>query len=591
MTDNENPNPTPVKVISLADFGDAEYLQTNAGMAMRLALEAAESLDVPVVLDIPFGTYHFYPEHAVKAAYHITNTASEEENPDVTKTIMLLLKGLHRLTLEGNGSLFIVHGKQTMLLLDGCADIEIRNLRFDYAMPTVTEMTVERCGDDDLDVCVHPDSHYELEDGQLTWVGEGWTFREGPVQHCDLRQNSTWRVEDWPSRVERVEEIGIRRLRFHFGEEAVPDVLPGITVQMRDGIRDQVGALIVGSERIRLTNMGFHFMHGLGVVGQFSEELTFTNLDMTPRSETGRTVAGFADFIHLSGCRGRISITDSRFAGAHDDVINIHGTYLRIVGQPAPDQVHVRFMHPQTYGFQPFFPGDEIAFVDANSLSSYASGRIAAAQMLNPRELLLTLEQPALILHGSHDVIENVTWTPEIVIERNHFARIPTRGILATSPRKTVIQGNRFERMYMSAILISADANSWYESGAIADLRITGNQFAYCGGGEHPVIRIAPENELSRSGAAVHHNIRIEANQFRSSHAMLLSARSTEGLVFCRNEILLEGIDDSKEKLNASGLFTIATCSGVEMRENSIRFSEVLQGDDYASASEAATGR
>ncbi|OZB94404.1 right-handed parallel beta-helix repeat-containing protein [Paenibacillus sp. XY044] len=575
MTDHEIPGPSLFKKISLADFGDAEDLQANAGGAMRLALEAAAShdADVPVILDVPFGTYHFYPEHAVKAAYHITNTASEEENPDVTKTIALLLKGLRRLTLEGNGSLFVIHGKQTMLLLDSCADVEIRNLRFDYAVPTVTEMTVERCGDHDLDVRVHPDSHYELEDGHLTWVGEGWSFREGPVQHCDFGRTATWRVDDWPSRAERIVEIGSRRLRFHFGKEAVPDILPGVTVQMRDGIRDQVGVLILECERISLIGMGLHFMHGLGVVGQFSGDLTFTDLDVTPRPETGRTVAGFADFIHCSGCRGRISITDSRFAGAHDDAVNIHGTYLRIVDQPSPNQVRVRFMHPQTYGFRAFFPGDEIAFVNAHSLASYAFGRIAAAEMLDPREFLLTLEQPAPTGLGEHDVIENVTWMPEVVIERNHFARIPTRGILASSPRKTVIQGNRFERMNMSAILVAADANSWYESGAVADLCITNNQFIDCGGEEHPVIRIAPENEQSNSDVPVHRNIRIEDNRFRAAHAMLLSVRSTEGLAFCRNEITLEGKDHPKEA-PYPGFYMMECCSGVEMGANSIHFIE-----------------
>ncbi|MBB3131031.1 hypothetical protein FHS19_005751 [Paenibacillus rhizosphaerae] len=581
MTDSGNRGPALVKMISLADFGDAEGLQANAGAAMRLALEAAGSHDSPVVLDVPFGTYHFYPEHAVKAAYHITNTASEEENPDVTKTIALLLKGLRRLTLEGNGSLFVIHGKQTMLLLDGCADIEIRNLRFDYAVPTVTEMTVERRGDHELDVCVHPDSHYELEDGRLTWAGEGWRFREGPVQHCDLAQNATWRVEDWPSRAERMEEIGSRRLRFHFGEEDAPHVSPGMTVQMRDGIRDQVGVLIVECEKISLNGMGLHFMHGLGVVGQFSADLTFADLDVTPRPETGRTVAGFADFIHLSGCRGRVSITDSRFAGAHDDAVNVHGTYLRIIEQPAPDQVRVRFMHPQTYGFRAFFPGDEIAFVDARSLASYASGRVAAVEMIDAREFLLTLEQPAPVLHGEHDVIENVTWTPEVVIERNHFARIPTRGILASSPRKVVIQDNRFERMNMSAVLVAADANSWYESGAVTDLRIVGNQFIDCGGEGHPVIRIAPENESSTSDVPVHRDIRIEDNRFSTAHAVLLSARSTEGLVFCRNEILLEAKDGSKDEMYSrglfngpypDGLFTMERCSGVEMAANSVHF-------------------
>ncbi|TCM96342.1 hypothetical protein EV294_105209 [Paenibacillus sp. BK033] len=575
MTTYGNPDFASVKVIPLTDFGDAEHLQANAGTIMRLALEAAGAHAGPAVLEVPYGTYHFYPEHADKAAYSITNTASEEENPDVTRTIALLMKGQRRLTLEGNGSLFVIHGKQTMLLLDNCEDIEIRNLRFDYARPTVTEMTVERIGEKELDVQVHPDSQYKLEDGRLTWVGEGWTFRGGPVQHCDIDANRTWRVDDWPSRAKRIEETGSRRLRFHFGDNAIPDVRPGITVQMRDGIRDQVGVLIAGCRRVRLTELGIHFMHGLGVVGQFSEDLTFSSLELAPRRETGRTVAGFADFIHLSGCRGLVSITDSKFAGAHDDAINVHGTYLRMVDQPAPNQVKVRFMHPQTYGFQAYFPGDEVAFVSADSLASYAAGRIAAVESLNPREFLLTLEQPAPTLLGEQDVLENLTWTPEIVIERNHFARIPTRGILVTSPRKTTIRDNRFESIHMSGILVSADANSWYESGAVTDLLITGNVFDLSGGAEFPILRIAPENEHSTGEMPVHRNIRIEDNRFKVSQAPLLSARSTEGLVFRRNDILLEQMgQESTAEPDAGGLVRFENCSGVEMADNRFRYQK-----------------
>lgn len=111
---------------------------------------------------------------------------------------------------------------------------------------------------------------------------------------------------------------------------------PGTIVQMRDGIRDQVGMLIAKSSGVTFSDVGLHFMHGLGVAGQFSANLSFERFDLTPRPETGRTVAGFADFIHLSGCRGKVPIRNSRFTGSHDDGINVHGTYLRIVGRQPP---------------------------------------------------------------------------------------------------------------------------------------------------------------------------------------------------------------------------------------------------------------
>lgn len=528
-------------VISLGDYGARPDTEEDAQPAMRLALEAAERAEGPVVLDVPCGRYHFYSQAAIRAPYHVTNTASEEELPDVTKTIGLLLKGQRHLTLRGNGALFLFHGKQTMLLIDNCEDIAIRDLHFDYAIPTVTEMTVKRCEQEEgwMEAEVHPDSSYEVKEGRLAWIGEDWRFRTGPMQLCDPVDNTTWRVDNWLERTTtHTEEVRPGRLRFNFDGGLPEGMVPGRIVQMRDGLRDQVGVLVNESEGIAFSGCGLHFMHGLGMVGQFSKNLVFERLDLSPRAETSRTVAGFADFIHLSGCRGRITIRDCRFAGAHDDAINVHGTYLRIVGRPAPDQLVVRFMHPQTYGLPAFRAGDEIGFVDADTLVTYGTGEVREVRRLDPRELLLTLERPAPEERGSRDVIENVTWSPEVEITDNHFARIPTRGVLASTRGSTLIRGNLFERMQMSAILVAADANSWFESGAVEDMVIEGNRFVSCGGEARAAIMIAPENREALPDKPVHRGIAVVNNHFESE-GFLLSAHSTKDLIFRGNEVRL----------------------------------------------------
>ncbi|MEK4330229.1 right-handed parallel beta-helix repeat-containing protein [Paenibacillus sp. FSL R7-0312] len=572
----DDDQPVHRTVLRLTDFGAVPDSGGDTQPAMRRAIEAAGRLEGPVLLDCPQGSYHFYPDHALRVPYCITNTASEEEHPDVTKTAGLLLKRQHQLTLEGNGSLFVFHGKQTMLILDECTDLEIRNLHLDYSRPTVAEMTVDCCGTDCCEVTVHPDSRYELNGGRLDWIGEGWRFREGPMQICDLLQNITWRTENWLAEARHVEEISPHRLRFYFAFQ--PDAAPGNVLQVRDGIRDQAGIFITESSGVTFLNVGIHFMHGLGIAGQFSRDLSFLQLDVSPRPETGRTVAGFADFIHLSGCKGRILIEDSRFIGAHDDAINVHGTYLRIVGQLAEDALKVRFMHPQTYGFLAFHPGDEIEFVRADSLTAYAVSRVASVLQLNPRELMLTLDGPVPPGIGGTDVIENVTWTPELEITGNAFARIPTRGILATTRRNTVISDNGFERMQMSAILVAADAESWYESGAVRDMTITGNRFIACGSREAPVIDIAPENKEADRDAPVHRNICIENNIFEIMDAPVLSAKSTQGLVFRHNDIVAlaaDGRDKGRDKHSSlEEAIRLTACSGADISGNSFDVEE-----------------
>lgn len=554
-------------IVRLTDYGTQPDSGLDTQPAMARAIQAAAQIAGPVVLECAKGTYHFYPKEAIRAPYYISNTASEGENADITRTIGILLKDLDQFTIEGNGSLFIFHGKQTVFLLDGCSHVLIRNLHTDYDRPTVTEMKIVGCGNDFFDTEVHPHSCYEIQDGRLTWVGEGWRFTEGPMQTFDPVRNTTWRMDNWLEKAKSVEELEPMKVRLHFDHQ--PMVVPGHVLQNRDGIRDQVGVFITQSSDVTFTDVGLHFLHGLGIVGQFSENLTFRRLDLSPRPETGRIVAGFADFIHMSSCRGKVKVEESRFSGSHDDPVNVHGTYLRIIEQPGENSVKVRFMHPQTYGLPGFYPGDKIEFVRSGSLTTYGANEVLDVVRLNPRELLLTLVHPVPDGIGRHDVIENVTWTPEVDIINNHFARVPTRGILVTTRRKVAIVGNTFERIHMNAILIAVDAESWYESGRVDDVTITGNRFVECGSGEHPVIFISPENVDVDASAPVHRQVTVRNNQFETDCDIpVLSAKCTGGLTFKSNEIL--SMHEMGKLPRMEEVIHLIACSEVDIADNTI---------------------
>lgn len=123
----------------------------------------------------------------------------------------------------------------------------------------------------------------------------------------------------------------------------------------------------------------------------------------------------------------------------------------------------------------------------------------------------LTLSSPlsSEVMQQKDLVVENVTWTPEVRITNNYFARVPTRGILITTRRKSLIEGNTFYGMQMSGIFVADDGLSWYESGPVHDLTIRQNTFLNCG---EPIISIDPENREYKG--AVHKNITIEENYF-----------------------------------------------------------------------------
>ncbi|WP_438350626.1 hypothetical protein ACP8HI_08270 [Paenibacillus sp. FA6] len=84
---------------------------------MQRAIKAAASLQCLTLIECAPGRYDFYMDEAIRAPCFITNTASEIENPDITKTIGLLFRGMRNITLDGKGALFVFHCKQTMFVI------------------------------------------------------------------------------------------------------------------------------------------------------------------------------------------------------------------------------------------------------------------------------------------------------------------------------------------------------------------------------------------------------------------------------------------------------------------------------------------
>ncbi len=486
----------------------------------------------PVVIELEDADYNISRGKSSVRLYHVSNTSSETENPCQDKHIGLWLKGLRNVTLDGRGARLVTHGEMTAFVIDSCENITLRNFTVTAADPTVPEMTVTAVEGNSMYVKVNPDQKYKIGDGRLAFYGHGWTLDGGIAQIYDPERDVTWR--SWsPLALRHVaEETGPGMLKLTYS--TAPQAVPGMVFQMRDGIRDEVCGLIQYSRNVTMENMHLAFLGNFGIVGQVSEDITLRNMIFAPEEDSGRTCAGFADFVQMSGCSGRVLIEDSRFCGAQDDPINIHGTHLAVTGFPSPREVRLRYMHHQTYGFQSFMPGDEIEFIDPHTLIPASRSRVVRARMDSARVTVLTLDRDVLssVIEMAEAVVENVSRTPEVIVRNCHFSRVPTRGLLVSTRRKVLIERNTFFRMRMSGILIADDARSWYESGMVRDVTVRDNDFVGCGS---PVIMIAPENDVD--GGCVHSNISIMDNRFVLSGGKAVYARSVDGLEISGNRL------------------------------------------------------
>ncbi|WP_278623248.1 right-handed parallel beta-helix repeat-containing protein [Parabacteroides gordonii] len=527
---------------------------------LQAAVEKARSYNgKAVVIELQNADYNIHRESSSQILYHISNTASEKENPDQTKHIGLWLKGLKNVTIDGKGAHLVTHGEMTSFVIDQCENITLRNFTVTAADPTVPELTVTEVGERHMTVRIHPRSRYQIKDGKFSFVGDNWSLSDGIAQSYDPEKDITWRSWSPLNGLRKAIELEPNLLRFVY--DNAPQARPGLTFQMRDGIRDQACGLIQFSKNVTLENLHLDFLGNFGIVGQMSENITYRNMAFEPEAGSGRTCAGFADFVQMSGCKGKITIENSRFSGAHDDPINIHGTHLAVTEFLAPNQIVVKYMHHQTYGFQSFLPGNTIEFIDPHTLLSLSSAKVKKAEMKNEREITITLDKPVTskVKETEGLVIENVTYTPEVEIRGNYFSRIPTRGILVSTRRKVIIEDNTFFRMQMSGILIADDARSWFESGMARDVTIRNNDFIECGG---PVIFIAPEND--RNEGYVHRNITIANNRFRLTGTDAISAKSVDGLKITDNLFL------TPEVMKIEHLIKTRECKDVTVNGNII---------------------
>ncbi len=555
------------KDIYLSDYGVNPWSFENASPKIVEAIEESKG-EKEVVINFPEGRIDLWPEGAVKKELYISNS-TEQDSISKIRNIGLCLEDLHGITLKGNNTLIVLHGKMISFLIKNSTDIRIEGISFDYERPTMSELTVLKASDDKVKLRVHPDSKYIIKDGKVTFYGEGWKSKH---HHNNLVRpdENTMSYSSWnPFKDGIAKHAGLNEIDYE-GDFRKLDLKVGDVFTMRDTYRDNCGGFINRSKNIELNNVNMHFMHGMGIISQFTENIKFNKVSVVPRKKSGRMVAAFADCFHFSGCKGLIELDGCRTSGSHDDPMNVHGTHLEISKIVNGNQITVDFKHNQTFGFNAFNVGDSVSFVKSECLLEYGNAVVKKAKLVSLTKMVLELDRDLPKEIGVGDCLENITWTPEVIVRNCHFERVSTRGILVTTRRKVLIENNTFLRTGMHGILIANDCNSWYESGPVRDVTIQGNKFIQCAynqGNDGYVIAIKPEVETFKKGKYVHSNIRILDNDFSCNSEKILIARSVDNLIIRNNRINYLPIENSN-LTPSQPEFKMKNCKDVKIENN-----------------------
>ncbi len=474
--------------------------------------------------------YDIFQDNAFElTGYYCSNTAKKHESPNGLRRTAIFLKDKKNIIIDGNGATLLIHGKMTPLLFDRCENITVRNLIIDYARPTMSEFTVLKSDDGICDIKINNDCLFRVEENNIFWQDEkdknGIPYWEdthnGQGRYFKVFDPKTQMCSDYNRNhftFKKIEQLSntVLRLYFENKENALPE---GSIVQTRSIVRDQTGSFFQRCKNLEFHNLRVKFMHGLGMVSQFCQKVTFKNCDLTPAQ--GRTITSTADFFQFSGCKGDITIENCKAWGAQDDYINVHGTHLRIIEKNGEtNSVTVRFMHPESWGFQAFEIGDELEFIKWDTLIPYGKTKVTAYERLNDTDILLQLDRPLPNITLEKDVVENATWTPNLYVRNCDFGPTSGRGILCTTRGEVIIENNKFRNLWGPALLIEDDCNFWFESGYTKKIVFRNNHIINCDYANmwegSPSIRYTPKVMDESSTEFVHGELVLQNNIFEN---------------------------------------------------------------------------
>ena len=130
-------------VISVADYGAAADSGEDSAPAIIKAVDKAKELAAEgknVTIAFPKGRYDIYPDKAERRTLYVSNTVGTNSSYK-DKKIGILLEDTKNITVDGQGSDFVFHGKMTTFAAINSRNVTFKNFSVDFQVPTVIDLT------------------------------------------------------------------------------------------------------------------------------------------------------------------------------------------------------------------------------------------------------------------------------------------------------------------------------------------------------------------------------------------------------------------------------------------------------------------
>jgi hypothetical protein len=523
------------------------------------------------------GRYDFWPQGAVMRHLFISNHDGVPE-----RAVAISIEHASGFELDGNGSEFVFHDSMLPIVISHSDRVTLRNFSIDYANPHIVQANVVSKNDGFVDLHIDNPSSYSVKDDHIFILAEDASIGLEQLARGSVvfDPEGKWLVagtgDNWEidkTTAKRIDRDDVRL----FG--LTQQTRPGDVMMLWNGDRPNPAILVSQSSHITVSSAQVYSAQGMGFIAQYSEEIHLDRFNVILKPGSGRYVSTTGDAVHFSNCRGRIIVENGLFENMLDDGINVHGSYLRIAAESAPDTLSLEFGHPQTFGLPFASSGDTLRFIRPKTLEPYAIAKVAEMHSLDDKHLWVRFTEALPSSVAIKDAVENLVWQPKVIYRNNHIRHNRARGALFGSQASTVVEHNFFDHLSGPALLFSGDASDWFENAPAHNVLVRHNRFLDTNMGpygEGSILITFPVNETKSGDYFNARNIRIEDNSFEQFQHPLLYAASVDGLSFRHNRVLFN--HDYPATLPADApVFSLSHTRCVDVSQN------VLRSIDHAS--------
>jgi len=560
--------------IRLSDLGLKPGSRVNAVPFVNQAMEKCKGKP-DVVLVFEKGRYDFWPQYASEKDYFISNT-----NYAFPRFCVFVVENTKQLSIDCGGSDFIFHGKLQPFTIDSSENISIKNVSIDWEIPFGAEAEIVEVAPRYFDLRIDSKQYpYVIENDKLFFVGEGWKNMWGGVKWNDPMEfdretlevtagtNDDLLGENWEKKY-TARELSDGMVRITYDNNS--QLKKGNYLVLRHGFRDHAGIFITDSKNVQLENINMYSNLGLSYLAQYSENLTYRNVNCLPNPHR-KIISGHDDGLHFSNCRGQITVENCTMKGLMDDSFNVHGTYV-IVTEKVDDKTLVcKFPHFQSIGMTWARKGESVAFINGQTMKNYGSGIVESVRLKTPETFEVMFKEAVPEEIKLADALENISWEPDVTIRNCYFGNHRARGVLISWWGRILSDGNPVG-WSGSAIVLPGDIKSYFENGPIKDATISNNLFkASCLTSMYmtceAIISISLEvPAFDAKNPPIHKNIKIFDNTFEMYDYPALYALSVDGISFNNNKMKYSNLHKPwhPHKYN----LTFEACRNIEVKGN-----------------------